>query len=101
MMDMTAQIDLTAIREPFGLLDAATQDALRKHGGPYERFGYTGWFETTPGWDAERTYRVKPTPPAPKVEALRRYVSIHGAIYCVHLTIINGEVQPTADVVKL
>lgn len=55
--------DLTAITTAFGLLDEATQEALRAHGGPYE-YWYDGeWFDSeqplTPSW---WTWRVKPGP---------------------------------------
>jgi hypothetical protein len=63
--------DLTAIREPFGLLDAATQDALRAHGGAVQIFSDGGWTDwLNPMWTPSMTYRVKPTPPAPKVETV-------------------------------
>ena len=60
-------IDLTKIREPFGLLDEATQKALREHGGPYQRFWSEGWKDTAdPRWWKELAYRVKPAPPKPR-----------------------------------
>ena len=64
-------IDLTAITTPFGLLDAATQDALRAHGGPYERYGDDGgWIPSeNPVWYLGNAYRVKP---APKRETVTR-----------------------------
>ena len=57
-------LDLTAITTPFGLLDAATQDALRAHGGPYEAFvAHGGWFTCLPEFAyPDRVIRVKPTP---------------------------------------
>jgi hypothetical protein len=60
--------DLTAITTPFGLLDDATREALKAHGGPWEAFGVAGWspiFGDCPfnQWIA---YRVKPSPPKPR-----------------------------------
>jgi hypothetical protein len=78
--------DLTAITTPFGLLDAETQDALRKHGGPYEAFvqNECGFEWRRQGYDGVTmethralAWRVKPTPPAPKVET----VTLHGERY--------------------
>ena len=54
--------DLTAITTPFGLLDEATQEALRAHGGPYEAFGWAGFVACDPQWKNTITYRVKPSP---------------------------------------
>ncbi|MFN7002211.1 MAG: hypothetical protein ACK4NW_02130 [Roseinatronobacter sp.] len=51
--------DLTAIKTPFGLLDEATQQALRDHGGPYEIFGTYGWSDGTPLFNPPFTVRVK------------------------------------------
>ena len=56
-------MDLTKIREPFGLLDDETQAALKAHGGPYEMFSARGWAEVTPAWTKNLTYRAKPQPP--------------------------------------
>jgi hypothetical protein len=60
--------DLTAITTPWGLLDDATREALKAHGGPYEHFHECGAWEaaTTPQWSAHRAYRVKPQPPKPR-----------------------------------
>lgn len=59
--------DLTKITTPFGLLDAETQEALRAHGGPYERFIGSGeWREEYAQWISTHTYRVKPQPPKPR-----------------------------------
>lgn len=62
--------DLTALTTPFGLLDRATQEALKAHGGPYEYFGCAGdWFavmDNAPLWTNELAYRVKPAPPKPR-----------------------------------
>ena len=38
--------DLTAITTPFGLLDEATQEALRAHGGPYEYWYEGEWHDS-------------------------------------------------------
>ena len=59
----TPPVDLTALEKPFGLLDAATQDALRAHGGKIECLEAHGWSETHwPTWQRHLTYRVKPAP---------------------------------------
>jgi hypothetical protein len=61
--------DLTAIKNPFGLLDRETQEALKAHGGPYEvftQFGWGFWGGGTPCWPEERAIRVKPAPPKPR-----------------------------------
>ena len=59
--------DLTAITTPFGLLDEATQEALRAHGGPYEWWNGEVWnyaekacafSSASPAF----AYRVKPEP---------------------------------------
>jgi hypothetical protein len=67
--------DLTAITTPYGLLNEATQKALREHGGPYELWSHrSGWFTAPPivRFDApEMVYRVKPTPPQPREWWLR------------------------------
>ena len=54
--------DLTAVTTPFGLLDAATQEALRAHGGPYEMWDGAEWDEGIPSWYGDSTYRVQPKP---------------------------------------
>ena len=54
--------DLTAITTPFGLLDEATQYALRAHGGPYEYFGGIDWHVNTLIEHWAFVYRVKPVP---------------------------------------
>lgn len=55
--------DLTAITTPFGLLDEATQGALRAHGGPYE-YWYSGeWIEGCNVGNLECwAWRVQPEP---------------------------------------
>lgn len=62
--------DLTAIKTPFGLLDDATREALKAHGGPWEYFGPGGdwrdWTNNTNPWFSELAYRVKPQPPKPR-----------------------------------
>ena len=59
--------DLTAITTPFGLLDRETQEALKAHGGPRERWDGTAWVLSS---DVEPcpwiSYRVKPAPPKPR-----------------------------------
>lgn len=62
--------DLTAITTPFGLLDKATQDALRAHGGPYESYDVRGWHNVSnPSWVVYRVYRVKPQPTVETVDS--------------------------------
>ena len=61
--------DLTAITTPFGLLDEATREALKAHGGPYEWWHSVSWRDfgdETPGWLGNVVYRVKPQPPKPR-----------------------------------
>ncbi len=56
--------DLTKIEKPFGLLDEATQKALRECGGPWQYFGRDGW-KDAPFLDENTdyfVYRLKPTP---------------------------------------
>jgi hypothetical protein len=53
--------DLTAITSPFGLLDAATQDALRKHGGPWIWFDGKEWHQTSePAFEPAYVYCAAP-----------------------------------------
>jgi len=59
--------DLTNITTPFGLLDPETAEALKAHGGPYERLNLFGKWEkmSSPYWFEGIAYRVakpKPTP---------------------------------------
>ncbi len=62
-------MDLTAITTPFGLLDTATREALKAHGGPYEHAtpeNNWDWYDCTSGgpvWRKQNVYRVKPQPP--------------------------------------
>lgn len=69
---MTTIIDLTAITTPFGLLDEATQKALRDDGGPYQFYGGSDkWMDCNlPGFCLITTYRKKP---APKIETVVLY----------------------------
>jgi len=60
-------IDLITITTPFGLLDEATQKALKDDGGPYEFYSGDRWFEHGPLWYRTSTYRKKPVP---KVETV-------------------------------
>ena len=63
-------MDLTKIREPFGLLDRETQLALKDHGGPYQLYNCEGVWQTMteaePSWILTHVYRVKPEPPKPR-----------------------------------
>ena len=53
--------DLTAITTPFGLLDQATQDALRAHGGPYDWYASNGWQHVViNNFEDHMTYRLQP-----------------------------------------
>jgi hypothetical protein len=60
--------DLTKIDRPFGLLDEATQKALRECGGPWEYYGLGGWLscDVVPDFYDGMTYRQKPKPPKPR-----------------------------------
>ena len=60
--------DLTKITTPFGLLDAETQEALRAHGGPYERWDGFDWAPSEFNGDEWRAtaWRVKPQLPKPR-----------------------------------
>ena len=61
-------VDLTKITTPYGLLDEATQKALRDHDGPWEYYHYPeSWVNTdNPMWQGGTVYRVKPQPPKPR-----------------------------------
>lgn len=77
-------IDLTAIRTPFGLLDEATQEALKAHGGPYERFYCEKWEEyhhDLVGCDGDYVYRAKPQPVRKTVTAELQVEPSSGFIY--------------------
>ena len=57
--------DLTKITEPFGLLDKATQEALRYHweGGMVEYYSSNGWKGIyNLCWLPNTVYRAKPEP---------------------------------------
>ena len=70
-------IDLTKITTPFGLLDKATQEALKEHGGPYQVFSGCGWvLARVPTWQPLFTYRVAPTPQTkPNVELIDEVIA--------------------------
>jgi hypothetical protein len=60
-------VDLTTITTPFGLLDEATQNALRECGGPWEIYTSRGWeWIDYPSFCRRTTYRLKPQPPKPR-----------------------------------
>ncbi len=63
--------DLTKLTTPYGLLDDATREALKAHGGPYECWEGREWREVPPSWFGEWVYRVKPQPPKPRELWLR------------------------------
>lgn len=56
--------DLTKIDTPFGLLDKATQDALRCAEGEFEIYTTGGWacLNWKPTWSSTVAYRQKPEP---------------------------------------
>ena len=59
--------DLTKLTTPYGLLDDATREALKAHGGPYEMYDERGWRDiSNPRFAGGNTYRVKPSPPKPR-----------------------------------
>lgn len=66
--ECTDPIDLTTIEKPFGLLDDATQVALRAYEGPIEYFGPSGWKRTPYRvFPRDVTHRAAPKPPGPRV----------------------------------
>ncbi len=61
--------DLTAITTPYGLLDDATREALKAHGGPYEFLSDAcEWMDplVPVRWFPLDIYRVKPQTPKPR-----------------------------------
>lgn len=71
-------VDLTAITTPFGLLPDDVQEALRDHGGPWEAFcrecGSAYEWRSSDNLSREAlSHRVRPQPPAPKVEEVVLY----------------------------
>lgn len=88
----TPVIDLTAITTPFGLLDEATQDALRAHGGPYQVFSGLKWVPAVfgPMSSPAQTYRVKPAPKR-ETEALTIINRDGVKIGAGTVTMINGK----------
>jgi hypothetical protein len=67
-------MDLTKITTPFGLLDEATQKALRECGGPWQCVSDFGWTELPHASFLPRlTYRQKPQPPKPREITLFEY----------------------------
>jgi hypothetical protein len=62
-------MDLTKIEKPFGLLDEATQQALKDHDGLIEIYIDERWKETaSPCWVKDLVYRAQPQPNKTKVE---------------------------------
>jgi hypothetical protein len=61
-------VDLTTITTPFGLLDEATQKALRECGGPWLWYDEDGDWHVLegPSWSSGFVYRLKPQPPKPR-----------------------------------
>jgi hypothetical protein len=74
--------DITKIETPLGLLDKETFDALRKHGGPYERYlGDGSWQEYYLSKDEPISLfalncilRVKSPPPKPREFWVNEYL---------------------------
>ena len=59
----TPTVDLTTITTPFGLLDEATQKALREYDGKVEIWLGDSWsLINEPLFSSSYTYRAKPTP---------------------------------------
>lgn len=83
-------MDLTKITTPFGLLDEATQEALKAHGGPWEVYsGVNGWSAIGfPQWVALTVYRVKSAPPKPREWWLR--VGADGSVRSASTARINA-----------
>lgn len=67
-------MDLTKITTPFGLLDEATQKALRECGGPWEFYNSDGWEDVgeRPQWIPVFAIRLKPQPPKPRTVWLNK-----------------------------
>lgn len=65
-------VDLTAEKMlPFGMLDAETQKAILRHGGPCQVYDSGRWVShPIPSFSMSLAYRVAPLPPAPKVETV-------------------------------
>lgn len=84
--------DLTAITTPFGLLDEATQEALRAHGGPYEWFDGEVWHYaciTTDDRAGAFVYRAK-KPVVVETEVMT-IVNVDGdTVADIHVRIIDG-----------
>lgn len=79
----TPPIDLTAITTPFGLLDKATQDALRDHGGPVDQYTSCGWRPHVMhkvSYHPAVVYRVKPGPKREAVTNREMYITTRGTI---------------------
>lgn len=78
----TPEIDLTAITTPLGLLDDATRDALKAHGGPYRYWDFDAarWFDELghPIWFDGNILSVKPSP---KVESVAMVIEKDGAAW--------------------
>lgn len=78
----TPSIDLTAITTPFGLLDKATQEALRAHGGPVEQYTSCGWRPHVMhkvSYHPSVVYRVKPSPKRETVTKIA-YMTSEGCV---------------------
>jgi hypothetical protein len=77
-------LDLTQIEKPFGLLDQETQDALMKHGGPYQRFYSDGWGKCgNPQWYINGVYRVDPNTIIPEVLWVNVYKDSSGFAHSI------------------
>lgn len=89
---MNKPVDLTAITTPFGLLDEATQEALKAHGGPYERYAITADYKhvfwaraESPTLRPDTVYRVRPEPvEPPKPREWWIELNPNGSVCCTH-----------------
>lgn len=90
--------DLTKITTPFGLLDEATQEALKAHGGPFEWFSGEAWLDDHDVIHSFGTghiaVRVKPQPPKPREWFDVCRVSNHtDGVYVLH----RGDTKEAAE----
>lgn len=95
----TTTPDLTAITTPFGLLDAATQKALRAHGGPYEFFSGDNWRDAAlepDEWLNFNTYRAKKEPKRETV-TMAVFIDLEGFIQPSYINGLTKRVQVTFD----
>lgn len=90
-------IDLTTISTPFGLLDAATKEALMAHDGTIQRYYADGWERSlSPIFINDYTYRVKPGPQLTK-NVLDVFIDGGGFIQPSHISSLTKRVRVTFD----